>query len=417
MDLNDTKRTNLKQWLFAALTCTLFASIVAAEKAQAVLSICMGLQLASIIFLTKPIELLRTYIKDKTMIWFSVSYLFLLFSFAYSSNTNYLLERLQIKLPFLLYALVWPSVGVLSKQQIRTVVWGYLSIVSLTVIGILVNYALHFEAINQLYLESKIMPGPISHIRFSLLVVFGIYLAYFFIKQELQFKPSIERNLLIGIGIFLCVFLHIYSVRSGILTLYAMFALVLINHVWQSKNIKHLMIATTIIGCIGIGSFLLSPTMRNKLINTQQDVGVYQQDKDPNFNSLATRMVSYQTALTIFKTNIWIGCGQGDLKDKNDELFRTNYPTVLTPILPHNQFILYLAATGLIGFLIFTIGFTAPLWRKRGYKTEIIQVGYVILLIAFQFEPMIETQIGVICTLLFVLLPLQFNKQYLTTKA
>lgn len=196
-----------------------------------------------------------------------------------------------------------------------------------------------------------------------------------------------------------------------------MFALVLINHVWQSKNIKHLMIATSIIGCIGIGSFLLSPTMRNKLINTQQDVGVYQQDKDPNFNSLATRMVSYQTALAIFKENIWIGCGQGDLKDKNDELFRANYPTVLTPILPHNQFILYLAATGLIGFLIFTIGFTAPLWRKRGYKLEIIQVGYVILLIAFQFEPMIETQIGVICTLLFVLLPLQFNKQYLTTKA
>ena len=411
MDLNNTKNINLKQWLFTALTCTLFASIVVAEKAQAVLSICMGLQLASIIFLTKPAEFIRNYIKDRTMLWFSVSYLFLIFSFMYSSNTHYLLERLQIKLPFLLYALVWPSIGILSTQQIRVIIWGYLSVITLTVIGILANYALHFDAVNQMYLESKIMPGPISHIRFSLLVVFGIYLAYYFIKKELSFKPSVERNILFGVAIFLCIFLHIYSVRSGILTLYAMMALVLANHVWQSKNIKHLMVATTIIGCIGIGSFLLSPTMRNKLINTQQDVGVYQQDKDPNYNSLATRMVSYQTALTIFKENIWIGCGQGDLKDKNDELFRTNYPTIITPILPHNQFILYLAATGIIGLLLFTIGFTAPLWRKGGYKIEVIQVGFVILLIAFQFEPMIETQIGVICTLLFVLLPLQLNKQ------
>lgn len=411
MDLNNTKNINLKQWLFTALTCTLFASIVVAEKAQAVLSICMGLQLASIIFLTKPAEFIRNYIKDRTMLWFSVSYLFLIFSFIYSSNTHYLLERLQIKLPFLLYALVWPSIGILSTQQIRVIIWGYLSVITLTVVGILANYALHFDAVNQMYLESKIMPGPISHIRFSLLVVFGIYLAYYFIKKELSFKPSVERNILFGVAIFLCIFLHIYSVRSGILTLYAMMALVLANHVWQSKNIKHLMVATTIIGCIGIGSFLLSPTMRNKLINTQQDVGVYQQDKDPNYNSLATRMVSYQTALAIFKENIWIGCGQGDLKDKNDELFRTNYPTIITPILPHNQFILYLAATGIIGLFLFTIGFTAPLWRKGGYKIEVIQVGFVILLIAFQFEPMIETQIGVICTLLFVLLPLQLNKQ------
>src|SRR5574343_459987 len=119
MDLNNTKNINSRQWLFTALTCTLFASIVVAEKAQAILSICMGLQLASIIFLTKPAEFIRNYIKDRTMLWFSVSYLFLILSFIYSSNTHYLLERLQIKLPFLLYALVWPSIGILSTQQIR----------------------------------------------------------------------------------------------------------------------------------------------------------------------------------------------------------------------------------------------------------------------------------------------------------
>lgn len=408
MTTNEQTTSGIKQWLFTGATCLLFASIIAGERAQALLSICMGLQLASILFLTKPSVLIKNFTSNRALFWFSFSFLFLIVGFLYNQNLKYLAERLQIKLPFLLYALLWPSAPKLAGTHLRALVWAYTAVITATVTCILGNYALHFAEINQMYLESKIMPGPISHIRFSLLVVFGIYFIYYFIKNELAFKPTTERNVLIAIALFLCVFLHIYSVRSGILTLYVTTALVLFNHIWKSRNIKHLMVATSVIGCIGIGSFLLSPTMRNKLINTQQDVGVYQNDKDPNYNSLATRMVSYKTALELFEENIWIGCGQGDLKDKNDALFRQNYPTIVTPILPHNQFLLYLAATGILGVLVFTLSFTAPLWVDKGFKLEFLQVGYTILLIAFQFEPMIETQVGVICTILFIFIPILF---------
>jgi O-antigen ligase len=116
-------------------------------------------------------------------------------------------------------------------------------------------------------------------------------------------------------------------------------------------------------------------------------------------------MVSYKTALEIAKENIWLGSGQGDLQDKNNALFRRDYPSIITPIIPHNQFIYYLAATGLIGLIIFSLSFTAPLWISKFYKIELMQFAYAILLIAFQFEAMIETQIGVACTLLIVLIP------------
>ncbi|MFN3446776.1 MAG: hypothetical protein ACK44D_13645, partial [Bacteroidia bacterium] len=109
--------------------------------------------------------------------------------------------------------------------------------------------------------------------------------------------------------------------------------------------------------------------------------------------------------------NILWGCGQGDLKDKNDALFKRDYPSITTPIIPHNQFIYYLAATGLVGLIIFTFAFTAPLWVNRFYQFEFMQVAYVILLLAFQFEAMIETQIGVACTLLIVLLPYYLSQQ------
>lgn len=395
-----------KEQLFTITTCLLFVSIILGEKAQAVLSISMGLHIASILLLTAPTALFKNFFQNRAMLLFSFSFLFLLFSFFYSNNWKYLAERLQIKLPFLLYAVIIPSIGSIKPSQLQSILKVYILTIVLTVIGILTNYVLNFDAINQMYLESKIMPGPINHIRFSLLVVFAIYLCYYYLKNILLFKQSKATYIFLSALLFLFIFLHIYSVRSGLLALYAVVGIALINYFWASKNLKHITIASVLIVSIASISLLASPSLRNKITNTIQDITVVRQSENPNFNSIATRVASYQTALIIFKENIWFGCGQGDLKDKNDALFKQLYPTVETPIIPHNQFIYYLAATGLIGIGIFIISFTAPLWFNKGYTIEIIQVGYVILLLAFQFEAMIETQIGVVSTLLFILIPL-----------
>jgi len=406
-----SKNTNYyKTGLFTLFTCLWFVGIIAGEKAPAILSITMIGQLLSVLLLTHPKKLWSNFINNKAMAFFSLSFLFLLLSFFYSDNLNYLGERLQIKVPILLYALIWPSIGVLSQKQIKVIFYSLIIICVISASGILTNYALNYDEINELYLQSKIMPGPINHIRYSLLIVFVICVIYYFIKQQL-IESKIEKKLMMATAIFLILFLHIYSVRSGLLTLYAVIAIGLINQVIATKNYKQVGVAVGALVGIVMISFVISPTMRNKLINTKQDVNVYANQEDPNFNSLATRMVSYKTALEIAKENIWLGCGQGDLRDKNDALFRRDYPSIITPIIPHNQFIYYLAATGLIGLIIFSLTFTAPIWVNQFYKYELMQFVYAILLIAFQFEAMLESQIGVACTLLIVLFPYYLSQQ------
>jgi len=399
-----------KTVFFTLFTCLWFVGIILGEKAPAMLSICSIGQVLSIIILTHPKKLWANFISDKGMLIFSLSFLFLLLSFFYSDNLKYLSERLQIKVPILLYALIWPSIGVLSQKQIKVIFYSLIIICVISASGILTNYALNYDEINELYLQSKIMPGPINHIRYSLLIVFVICVIYYFIKQQL-IESKIEKKLMMATAIFLILFLHIYSVRSGLLTLYAVIAIGVINQVIATKNYKQIGIAVGALVGIVMISLAISPTLRNKLINTKQDVNVYANQEDPNFNSLATRMVSYKTALEITKENIWLGCGQGDLRDKNDALFKRDYPSIITPIIPHNQFIYYLAATGLIGLIIFSLTFTAPIWVNQFYKYELMQFAYAILLIAFQFEAMIETQIGVACTLLFVLIPYYLSQK------
>ena len=405
------QKTTLKSWWFTIASCLLFVGIIAGEKAQALLSIGMAAQLLSVLLFTSPKQIWTNFIGNKAMLLFSLCYLFLLLSFFYSDNKHYLLERLQIKIPLLLYALFWPSLVNISTKQLRIIFYAFIGVIVISALGMLTNYALHFDEVNQLYLQSKLMPGPINHIRFSLLVVFAIYFIYYYQKHILRFNKCKELNLLIACAIFLIVFLHIYSVRSGLLALYAVIAIALFNHTIASKSIKQLLIVFGGISLIAVTSIMISPTMRNKIINTQQDVNVYQNCEDPNFNSLATRMVSYKTALIIYNENKLWGCGQGDLRDKNDALFKRDYPSIVTPIIPHNQFIYYLAATGIIGLLIFSIAFTAPLWVDKFYRWEFMQVGYAILLLAFQFEPMIETQIGVACTIVMIFIPYYFTQQ------
>ena len=398
------KLDHYKTTLFTVFTCLWFVGIIAGEKAPAVLSITMIGQLLSVLLLTHPKKLWNNFISNKAMAIFSLSFLFLLLSFFYSDNLRYLSERLQIKVPIILYALIWPSIGVLSKQQFKVIFYSLIGVCVVSAGGILTNYALHFEEINQLYLQSKIMPGPINHIRYSLLIVFAICVIYYYIKQQYTGSKT-EKKLLVAAALFLILFLHIYSVRSGLLTLYAVIAIGIMNQVIATKNYKQVGVAVgALIGIVMI-SLAISPTMRNKIINTKQDVNVYTNHEDPNYNSLATRMVSYKTAIEIAKENIWLGCGQGDLRDKNDALFKRDYPSIVTPIIPHNQFIYYLAATGLIGLIIFSLTFTSPIWVNQFYKFELMQFAYAILLIAFQFEAMLESQIGMACTLLMVMIP------------
>ncbi len=115
----------------------------------------------------------------------------------------------------------------------------------------------------------------------------------------------------------------------------------------------------------------------------------------------------------ILKKEPFGGCGLGDIKDEMDSFFKIHFPLVETPILPHNQFLFYLAATGIFGFAVFCVTFYFPLFYKRNRQNKILLMQYVVLTLSFMTEPMLETQLGMAYSVLFILLPLsqQINEE------
>jgi O-antigen ligase len=373
------------------------------ELSKAMLSISMIGLVVSVLLFTKPAELFRSFLSNKALLLLSLGFVVLLLSFINSENISYYFNRLQVKLPLLLLPVAFAGLT-FDKRQYQLVFVLYIML-AVIVSGItLVNYSIHYEEINSSYLQAKVMPTILNHVRFSIMVAVACMLSFYLYRSGMVIKYTIERWIYLVIAVLLFVFLHMYSVRSGLVALYGMIGVQLVMYIIATKAYFKVLLFTG--GIFGLFALFtqLSPTLQNKWTNTKEDIAVYKGKGYANYNSLTTRLISYEAAISIFKHNIWTGCGLGDVKDETDRYFREHYPEIDIPILPHNQFLFYLAATGLIGLFLFIVTFFFPLFYKGGWKNELLMMFYVTLFLSFQTEPMLETQLGLGYSIGFVLL-------------
>ena len=341
----------------------------------------------------------------------SASFLVIVPSVLYSSNLNYFAERAQILLPFLLLPLAFSTFPTLQKSTLHRYLALFVAWTFIVCLKAFIYYLFHQEEVNQLYLESKVMPTLVTHHpTFSMMIVMAIYICYYLLfktETDHQWNPHFKKAMGV-MGVFLYVFIHIYSVRSGLMALYALIALIFIQYIFLGKELKKVFGAIAIFLVSGAIILMVSPTVRNKITNTTQDIKVVQSNGSANNQSLASRMISYQNALQIAKeSSIWMGCGLGDIEDLNNQIFKNQYPDVEKKILPHNQFLFYYATIGLVGVLLFLTTFYGPLFVKKIRKNQLMMTQYVIISLYFMVEAPLENQLGVGFTLLFLLLPLQ----------
>lgn len=338
----------------------------------------------------------------------SATFLLLLPSALYSDNLAYLGEKLQIAVPYLLLPAAFILIPALPKRSIQHCYAYYVLLVSLISVSAFGYYLLHQESINQLYLESRVMPTLQSHHpTFSLMLVVAVYLAWHLYLQEYHLRNKWEKHLLLAAGIFLFVFIHIFSVRSGLLALYLVAAYETYRMVRLSKHPKTILLTAGLMALTGAGTMLLSPTMRNKLENTRADMANIQENGSGNNQSLTSRVISYKIAWRIAReSSLLTGCGLGDLKDKTEAIFDSDYPDISKRIIVHNQFLFYMAGIGLPAAVAFAMLLLVPLFYRKNFQHPLLVMFYLVLLVYLNVESPMETQIGVSFTLLFLLLPL-----------
>ena len=359
--------------------------------------------------------------KNKVYIALIGIFIMLLPSYFYSDNLEYLFERWQIAIPFLLLPFLWMKGPDLNVKETLSIYAFFLVCVSLVAIHAFVFYLFHLDAVNELYLHSQVMPTLVTHHpTFSLMTAFGTFIGWTLYQESFYFKnENIEKWIWAILGLFLFIFTHVFSVRIGLLALYGLIFLQVFIYILKKKQFLNGILALVIILATGAGILFLSPTFSNKIINTNEDLEAMKSEGSANNKSLASRMISYKNAIEITHNTSWLlGCGLGDVRDLNTQLFKEKYPDVSKPIIPHNQFLFLLAATGVLGLLLFLGFWIYPLWILKKFAHPLLWGIYVLMFFAFQVEAVLETQLGVAFCIFFILLGIQttISRQNLTMK-
>src|SRR5690606_5552691 len=116
---------------------------------------------------------------------------------------------------------------------------------------------------------------------------------------------------------------------------------------------------------IPILAFLFVPTFKNKIINTIEDINQIGVKGSAGNYSISGRIVSYQAAWETLKKSPIIGSGIGNLRQEIHQSYKENFPEVIGEgtgiLMPHNQFLYWLTALGVLGLFLVVIGFYSPL--------------------------------------------------------
>lgn len=339
-------------------------------------------------------------------------------------------ERLRLKVPFLVLPFILyqlretlgehlsragnyggtGSYPVTWEQFYQRIFYFLLLLLTVTCIGIGINYLLHFEEINLAIKQGRAIPTPRNHIRFSLILAIGIIGGGYLYFEKYTCRYAWERRFILGCTIFLFLFIHVLSVRSGLLALYvALFAL-LIRFILLEKKYLLGIAGIGILATLPVVAYYTVPSFQKKISYAVWDLQMYREGKGANYSD-AGRLISLQIGWELVQRDPLVGVGAGNLRQAVKEIYRTQFPNLQEPKMPHNQWLSVLAGTGIIGLLIFMIAFFLPLFYRRNYYDPLFLGFYAIIFTSLLMENTLENAIGIGLYCFFTLLLL--NKKQL----
>jgi O-antigen ligase len=371
---------------------------------RAILSLSMFLFGLNAIWDVPPAQWLKQRWWILSLCWIGVYAL----SGFWSTDSAYLVDRLQVKLPFLLLPLAFGFLPVLSERQLRLFTFG----MAILLFGGCL-YTLSFawrdpETVFNGYFTSKVMPTPAykDHIRFSILIAWFILWCYYIFPS---LTGRLQRGILVFVILFFTLFLHVLAVKSGLLFFYV-FTISYIIYLFCSRRRIPALGVTGIFAALVLAAYTFIPSFHYKIGYVKYTFEEYQRSgMSGNFSDMG-RIISYQAAMKIFQAHPLLGVGAGDILAEMKRNYRSFDPDIKEEqiLIPHNQVLVVAIATGVAGLLPFLLWLGYPLiYARKNRDGYFIFSTWLCLVLSLFTEPMLEVQFGVFVFLFCMLWVMQ----------
>jgi O-antigen ligase len=325
-------------------------------------------------------------------------------SFFGSEDKEFWLARTRIRIPFLVLPWAFANLPVLGFRRYAALIYVFVLILFLFTAGSLLNFALDPDTILSGLGEGQPVPVPRNHIRFSLMIVLAIVSGGWLVGKADYWSSRMERNWFAGALIFLFLAVHVLSVRSALIALYAALGFSVFRFLFLTKNWK--------VGILALVLLVLAPVIALNTVGSLKQRIAYMLYDWQHFRSAeggesysdSERFISLDVGARIWMDNKVMGVGVGDLEQETQRYTSKFHPFYAeTPKLPHNQFIYILAGTGLIGLMISLLALLYPLTIATYRKFYLFIIFQVIVFVSFLVEYTLETSIGAAFYLFYML--------------
>ncbi|MFT6320445.1 MAG: O-antigen ligase [Granulosicoccus sp.] len=349
----------------------------------------------------------QNFISNKAYLVVTLFFFLILITGIYSSDMNYWLERLRIKLPFLLLPFAFASMPQLKEKEYLSIFYFYLILLFGSSLLVGFDYWQNYEVITDNLGKGQTIPTPVNHIRYSLMMAFSVIGGVVLFFRNFYWKWVWEKWLILGMTVFLFIFIHVLSVRSGILVLYASLLFLSLRFAFLQKKYLLGMTSVIVLLCIPTLAYQSIEGFKQKVDYTVWD---WQQSyyNLPLRSSDASRLISFKVGLEICQKEKWLGVGAGDLRKEVHQIYDQRFPDITDKKMPHNQFISVCAGMGIIGLAIFILAFFFPLFYKKIKPDALFITLHLIIFASFFTENTIENSVGVGFYVFFLLLGIHF---------
>ncbi len=382
------------------LVLTLLTGLIFSHALQ---SISISLLVVNTLFNKDCKKNIYAYFSSYGLIILSLFFFTFLLSGIYSDDKLYWLQKLNVRLAFILIPLGMITIRNMTHKTFQWVLYFFMWLIVVSSILVLLNYFKNYNQINSLYSLGQIMETPYSHVRFSLMICLAIFIGWHLYQGDFQPLFRGEKYITLTTTIFLIIFLHVMAVRSGLLAFYLSSLFLLFRHFFMFKKWKQGFLALSLLMLLPIVSYNFFPSVKTRVQYMKYDLNQYFYYNQIAGLSDATRLFSIKNGLEIWKENIWIGVGAGDVKNEvlkkyiNTEIKTANK-------LPHNQIVWELASVGLIGGVIFLFASLFPLFNNRNYTDPLFVCLHIILFSSYLTEATLDDSTGNGLYLIFICL-------------
>lgn len=327
-------------------------------------------------------------------------YLLTAISFFYSSNTSEALGILQLKLPLLLFPLVFASGINWSKEQIRLLLllfsWSVSIFCAFTISNAIIQALVSGNS--QTLFGYKIIPFKYVYASVaSLFCVFGAVIHL----NEMAGKKKWSLSHLLPLFLFLTTAILLANRMAILLCL--IITIFFLFQIIQSATKR--VVGISFIFLVLTGLYFLNQTFQEKVqvMLKLKSEDMIQLDKDASlgrtWDGFQLRLAIWNCATGVIKNDFWTGVGVGDVQETLQKTYHERkfyFASRYNTYNAHNQFLEQWLMTGIAGCVLFILALAIPLFQslKSG---NLMYFLFLFVFISFCLtESMLEVSKGVV---------------------